>query len=201
MKSIFLLSIFAIFLCPVKAKCYVLDGLDYRIDSHYELMTYEEIINSLDGTNQRLATSQEMITLFNHYFDIHQNTTVGVDYFFQQIANEFPVTLGLWMDNGENYGVSFIMGRLQLDDGQEVGPYATINATIILAYVEGFDAPSRVVELSWALGFANLHDNTMEGMAAWIVTPVTQVPEPSTSLLFIAGLMGICAASRKGNKN
>ncbi|WP_310600116.1 PEP-CTERM sorting domain-containing protein [Desulfobulbus sp.] len=194
MRNILLLSFLAFFLNPTHAKCYVLNGLDYQGGgSLYEFQSYNDIVASLEGTGSRLATIEEISNLFEHFnLSIGALSSIEEDD-LKKFESYFPVSYGdgaLFTD----MSYSIIAGRLQMEEGQTEVPFATLYIGSQWSLVNGENKLTYNVWTEISDTGINPDDDSREGMTAWIVTPV---PEPSTILLFGAGLMGICAASRR----
>jgi len=203
MKKYFYLSIFALFLCPGHAQCYVLNGLDYSISGD-DFRSYNEIVQSLEGTNRRLATAQEMRDLFDALRGTEATRNqLGFGQYY--MLDEFT---------------ALISGMVQVEDGQQEIQMAMISLNFLEWMFPPWDRPpydrfdfagERVGLLSgdWLYSLpidldSVPFDTLLVGTGAWIVTPIAAepVPEPSTLLLFSAGLLGVCAtARRKSSKN
>lgn len=208
MRNFFATVVFAcVVILPASAWSYVLNGLDYTINDQYEFMTYQQIVDSLEGTGRRLATTQEIIDLFEN-FGIYNNRISVDQAWMQEFTKDFHFTYGLGgtyqgclgTSDGYRDNNCIIIGRLQEEDGRTPAALVSITSWTTRDETGEYHWEIRVQGSFYGTFSLDYPTGHPEGISAWIVTPVADpVPEPTTALLFGVGLIGVCVVSRKRN--
>jgi hypothetical protein len=167
---------------------YILDDLYYQGGyGNYSWGTYSSITAALEGTDTRLATTTEMIALFEHFgFPVNDKDYDSYDSFLL-FSQYFHITFeGNWNE--------FIDGICQKEPGSDLIPLV-----LVVGY-QSIVSDENSVLTSFRTGNpTSWNDNYVlhQGVSAWTVTPV---PEPATLVLLGSGLFGF-AARQKFSKN